>query len=142
MIEKSDFEKIGVHIIRPFKSNGRWLFKYNNQNYDMAPAGVMNSVLSPLIIGADNLIAIGCKTKGIPNPENGFNLLFSEEYFPNADVKFVFSEIKYGGWIYSVEELNLKGVIPGQSAWICPYMSFYYSKPPKVLYLKIESLNE
>lgn len=138
MSEKNDFQKIGVNIIRPFKSNGRWAFKHNGQNYDMAPAGIMDAVLSPLIIGADRLIALGCQMKGISNPEAGFNLLFSEEYFPNADVKFNFIEMKHDGWVYSVEELNLKGLMPGQSAWICPYMAFYYPEPPKTLYLKVE----
>ena len=141
-MEKTDFEKIGVHCIAPFKSNGRWVFKHKENLYDMAPAGVMDVVLSPLIIGADKLIALGCQKKEITNPENGFNLLFSEKYFPNADVKFNFLEIKYGGWIYSIEELNLKGLMPGQSAWLCPYMSFYYPKPPEILYLKIEKLND
>jgi hypothetical protein len=140
MTDKTDFEKIGVNTIRPFKSNGRWVFKHNNQTYDMAPAGIMDTVLSPLVIGADRLIALGCQMKGIPNPEAGFNLLFSEEYFPNADVKFNFVEIKHSGWIYAVEELNLKGLMPGQSAWICPYMTFYYPQPPKTLYLKVEPL--
>lgn len=139
MSEKTEFQKIGVNVLSPFNLNGRWVFKHNNQTYDMAPAGVMDSVLSPLIIGADRLIALGCQMKGIENPEGGFNLLFSEEYFPNADVKFNFDQIKYNGWIYSVEELNLKGLMPGQSAWICPYMAFYYPEPPKTLYLKIES---
>jgi hypothetical protein len=142
MSEKTDFDKIGVNVIRPFKSNGRWIFNYNNKKYDMAPAGIMDVVLSPLIIGADRLIEIGCQMKGISNPENGFNLLFSENYFPNADIKLNFKEIKHGGRIYSVEEINLKGIMPGQSAWLCPYMEFYYPQPPDVLYLKLEANDE
>lgn len=135
---KTDFQKIGVNVIRPFQSNGRWVFRHNEINYDMAPAGIMDVVLSPLVIGADRLIALGCKMKGISDPEKGFLLLFSEEYFPNADVKFNFVESKHDGWVYSVEELNLKGLMPGQSAWLCPYMTFFYPNPPKSLYLKVE----
>ena len=139
--EKTDFQKIGVNTIRPFKSKGRWVFLHNGQHYDLAPAGVMDAVLSPLVIGVDKLIALGCQMKEIQNPESGFVLLFSESYFPNADVKFNYVESKYNGWIYAVEEMNLKGLMPGQSAWICPYMSFYYSEPPKTLYLKVEAEN-
>ena len=134
----NEFQKIGVNVIRPYMSNGRWVFKMNDKVFDMAPAGIMDVVLSPLIVGADKLIALGCQKKNIPNPEKGFLLLFSENYFPNADVKFNFIEIKHNGWIYSVEDLNLKGSLPGQCAWLCPYMSFYYSEPPKTLYLKVE----
>jgi hypothetical protein len=135
----NEFQKIGVNVIRPYMSNGRWVFKMNDKVFDMAPAGIMDVVLSPLIVGADKLIALGCQKKNIPNPEKGFLLLFSENYFPNADVKFNFIEIKHNGWIYSVEDLNLKGSLPGQCAWLCPYMSFYYSEPPKTLYLKVEA---
>lgn len=135
---KTDFEKIGVNTIRPFISNGRWMFEKNGKNYDMAPAAIMDVVLSPLVIGADKLIALGCKLKNIKNYEKGFLLLFSEEYFPNADVKFILSEPKANGWIFNVEELNLKGLLPGQAAWVCPYMMMYYPEPPKTLYLKIE----
>ena len=138
LTEKTDFEKIGVNIIRPFMSNGRWMFEKNGKNYDMAPAGIMDVVLSPLVIGADKLIALGCKLKNIKDYENGFLLLFSEEYFPNADVKFTLLEPKANGWIFNVEELNLKGLLPGQAAWVCPYMVMYYPEPPKTLYLKIE----
>jgi hypothetical protein len=138
-MEKTEFDKIGVNIIRPFQSNGRWVFKHKEQILDLAPAGIMDAVLSPLIIGVDKLIAFGCDIKKLPNAENGFVLLFSEQYFPNADVKFNFKEHKMNGWTYSIEELNLKGIMPGQCAWICPYMKFYYSEPPKTLYLKIEA---
>lgn len=136
--EKSDFAKIGVNTIRPFKHNGRWVFERDGRKYDMAPAAIMDVALSPLVVGADKLIALGCKMKGIENPDSGFLLLFSEEYFPNADVKFTLGEPKANGWIYSIEELNLKGLMPGQSAWVCPYMVMYYPAPPKTLYLKIE----
>jgi hypothetical protein len=136
MIE--DFKKIGVNVIRPYISKNRWVFDIKGKEYDMAPASIMEFVLSPLIIGADKLIAIGCQKKNISNYEKGFLLIFSENYFPNADVKFVFVETKYNGSIYSVEELNLKGFLPGQCAWMCPYMTFYYPEPPKTLYIKLE----
>lgn len=138
---KTDFDKIGVNTIRPFKLNGRWVFRKPGDAtcYDLAPAGITETMLSPLVIGADRLIALGCEMRGIKNPEDGFLLLFSEEYFPNADVKFMLGEPKINGWIYSVEELNLKGLLPGQQAWVCPYLTMYYPEPPKTLYLKLEA---
>jgi len=135
---KNEYEKIGASVVYPFKKNNRWVFKKDGQVYDMAPAQATEAALSPLVIGADRIISIGCKLKNIENPEDGFALIFSQEYFPNADVKFNLVEDKFNGWIYEVEELNLKGLLPGQSAWVCPYMILYYKEPPKTIYLKIE----
>lgn len=137
MFEK-DLEKIGVKSIRPFKKNNRWVFNYEGLTYDMAPAEFTSMALSPVIVGADRIISIGCGLKNIKNPENGFNLLFSESYFPNADVKFNFIEQKFDGLLYSVEQLNVLGIPKDQSVWICSYLSLYFSSIPQTLFLKME----
>ena len=137
-MNKSDFEKIGVSVIRVFVSNGRFCFKHKETLYDLAPAQFMNFVLSPLVIGVDKLVQFGCKKKNLC-VEQGVNLLFSTEYFPNADVKFNYRNDKADGWIYDIESLNLE-VMQGQAAWICPYMKFFYSEPPNCLYLKLEEV--
>lgn len=131
-----------MNVIHPYKTGNRWVFKHGTRVLDLAPAGIMDAVLSPLIIGVDKLISLGCQKKNIPETDKGFTLLFSEQFFPNADVKLDFKEIKYNGWIYGVEGLGVKDVMPGQATWICPYMSYYYPEPPKVLYLKIEQSHE
>jgi len=138
--DKNEFDKIGVNTIKCLMHNKRWVFEKDNTLYDMAPANITDYMLSPIVFGADRLIHAGCKLKNINNPEKGFLILFSENYFPNADVKFEFSENKFDGWTYKVKELNLKGLLPDQGAWICSYMKFYYSEPPPVLYLKMESM--
>jgi hypothetical protein len=139
MTDKTDFEKIGVNTIRPFKKNGRWVFERDGRTYDMAPAEITDAVLDPLVVGADRLIALGSQAKGIKNPENGFVLMFSETFFPNADVLFTLAKPLFDGWVYDVSELNLKGLLPGQAAWVCPYITMYFPEPPKTLYLKIEA---
>ena len=83
---KTEFDKIGVNTIKCLMADGRWKFEKDNRLYDMAPAEITDYALSPLVIGADRLIGQGCKLLNINNAENGFNLLFSENYFPNADV--------------------------------------------------------
>jgi hypothetical protein len=140
MDAKSDFDKLGVNTLTCKQHRGRWVFDHKGVLYDMAPAEATDFILSPMILGADRLIRGGCSAKNISNPENGFLLLFSENYFPNSDVKFVYRENKFDGWTYSVEPMNLKGVMEGQGAWICPYMRFYYPEPPKELYLRMEPL--
>ena len=135
----SDLDKIGVKSITPFVQNGRWVFEYEGAKYDLAPAGMTEMIFSPLIMGVDQMVANAAKKKNISNPENGFTLLFSDGYFPNADVKLDLIEPKFDGWLYSIEELNLKGVMPGMKVWICPYMGFFYNnESPKVMYIKVE----
>ena len=137
----SDLEKIGVKSINPFVHNGRWVFEHEGTKYDLAPAGMTEMIFTPLIIGVDQMVANGCKQKNIQNPENGFTLLFSAEYFPNADVKLNLIEPKFNGWLYAIEELNLKDIIPGMKVWVCPYMTFFYgTEAVKTLYIKLEPL--
>lgn len=133
---KSDYDRLGVKVIRPYRRNDRWVFERDGKIFDMAPAGMTEATLSPVMVGADRVISAGCQAKGI-DPESGFNLLFSEEYFPMADVLFTLAEGKFDGWVYNVDGLNMK-VNEGQQAWVCPYLSFFYEKPPKFLYLKLE----
>lgn len=136
--QKSDFDKIGVHTIRPFKKDGRWVFRKDGRVWDMAPAQLTDVALSPVVIGADRMILAGCGLKNIPNPENGFLVLFSEQWFPGCDVKLTFKENKYDGWLYDVTSENLQGLMPGQGAWLCPYMTMYYKEPPQTIFLKME----
>jgi hypothetical protein len=136
--EKTEFDRIGVNTLRIYQKNGRWVFDKNGAAYDMAPAGFTEMSLDPLVIGADRLLATGCRMKGMATPERGFLLLFSESYFPMSDVKFVYREPKFDGWVYDVEEMNLTGLMPGQAAWMCPYMKFFYETPPRILFIKLE----
>ena len=53
---------------------------------------------------------------------------------------FEYQEPKYDGWVYKVTEMNLKGLMVGQCAWLCPYLKFYFSEAPTQLYLKIDPL--
>ncbi len=142
MTEKTEFQKLGANSLKVYQKNGRWVFDHKGTAYDMAPAGMTDYALDPTVVGADRLIVAGCRLKGIPSPESGFTLIFSEGYFPNSDVVFSYLEPKFNGWVYRVEEMNLKGLMLGQRAWICPYMGFYFGQPPSTLYLKMEPIDE
>lgn len=131
-------ENFGIKSIKPFKRNNYWAFELNGQTYDTAPADAMCLFLSPLIVGIDKIVSSICLLKELES-EKELNLLFSENYFPNADLKLNFKEQKLDGTVYSVEELNVKNVfVPGQCAWICSYISLYFSSIPQAIYLKIE----
>jgi hypothetical protein len=132
-----DYKKIGVDVLRIYKQKNRWFFKKDGVAYDMAPAEIVDFMLSPLIIGANRLIEAGFKAKGMKESSD-FYLLFSGIYFPNADVKLKYSEPKFNGWIYDIEGLNIHVDKTVTSVWVCPYLGAHYSELPRTLYLRIE----
>jgi len=141
--EIEDYKKIGVEVIKIYKSRNSWVFKRDGREYNMAPSEAVRSVLSPTILGANRVIEVGCNLKGIKNPDDGFFLLFSNDYFPNSDVKLSFQEIKFDGWVYSLEGINLDVPKIVESIWVCPYLGLHYTKGvPKTIYLRILSQNE
>jgi hypothetical protein len=137
-----EFEKIGATAIECRQQKNRWVFRRGDTYYDLAPAFTTELTLSPVILGIDRLIMIGSKLLNIKNPEDGCWLIFSENYFPKADVQFNFFEQKFDGWVYSVEEMNLKGLMTGQKAWICPYMKYFFKDAPQTIYIKIKEMED
>lgn len=139
-MKMKDFEKLGIQAISPFLRNGRWVFEQNGSIFDLAPAQLTSLALNPLVFGVDKLIQMGCNIKQI-QPEDGFYLLFSSEYFPNADVKLIKKEQKADGWTYSIEAVNIKNVMTGQCVWICAYMLKFFKESPETIFVKIEEKN-
>lgn len=141
-IDIIEYNKINVEVIRIEKNNNSWVFKRNGRIYDMAPADLVKASLAPTVLGANRIIDAGCKIKGIKNPDKGFYLLFSHEYFPKADVKLEFLESKYEGWIYSVQGLNIEVPEVVTSIWVCPYLGIHYKEIPKNLFLRMEEYED
>ncbi|RTK96325.1 MAG: hypothetical protein EKK64_04305 [Neisseriaceae bacterium] len=133
-MQKEDFEKIGAKVFIPVEKQGQWFFDYKNQTYNLAPAQIMDLVLSPLILGVDKVLTTLKEKKELKNIIVGY----SENYIPKADLKFNFKEISNNGCIYSIEELNFKGFYPGQGVWVCNYVNLFFNSPPRSLYIKIE----
>lgn len=136
----TDFEKIGAIAIECLQKNGRWVFLKDGSLFDLAPAGATEFALSPIVWGIDRLLGNGAKLLGIPNPEQGCLLVISQNFLPKSDVKLNYLEQQFDGWLYAVEELNLKGLLPGQKAWICPYMKYFFNEPPESIFVKIEGI--
>lgn len=137
LIDIEDYKKLNVEAIKIEKNKKAWVFRRNGRIYDMAPADVVKSSLSPTVFGANKVIDAGFKIKGIKDADS-FYLLFSQEYFPKADVELIFSEIKYDGWIYNIKGLNIKVPEVVTSIWICPYLGTHYKETPKHLFLRME----
>ena len=133
-MQKEDFEKIGAKVFSPIEKRGEWFFEYKNQTYNLAPAPIMDFVLSPLVLGVDKVLSKLKEKKEL----NKIIVAYSEGYIPNADLKFNFKEILTNGCLYSIEELNFKGFYPGQGVWVCNYVNLFFDSLPKSLYIKVE----
>lgn len=67
-----------INVIHPYKWEGMWVF-------DDARVGLNQE---PFVEGADTIIDKALAMKGIPEPANGFRLLFSAAPFPRHDLTF------------------------------------------------------
>ena len=109
-----------ILLIEPYRTSaGSWVF-------DDPRVGL---VKEPFISGADTMMTL--LTKGIPNADAGFRLLFSARPFPGVMVKLAWRREEIGGNWYFSPELNLEG-------WLCPAMFHYFPKAPEVIYAKAE----
>ena len=133
-MQQEDFEKIGAKVFYPVEKQGQWFFNYKNQTYNLAPAQVMAFVLSPLVLGVDEFLTKIKENKKLKN----LAIAYSQDYIPNADIKFNFKEILTNGCVYSIEELAFKGFYPGQCVWVCDYVNLFFNSLPKSLYIKVE----
>jgi hypothetical protein len=109
--------KNSINIITPYRSNGMWVFDDDRH-------GLFHE---PFVAGADKFLDY--LTADIPNSTEGFNLVFSSEFFP--DYTLYVKWTKSGGsgnWYYS-EKYNLEG-------WLCPALLKYFDEPPKEIFAK------
>jgi len=84
----------------------------------------------PFVSGSD--VLIDKATEFIPNASNGFILIFSHSFFPEANLylKWIRSA-EIGNWYYS-KEFNMEG-------WLCPALFKYFEELPETIYVKIKS---
>ena len=90
--------------------------------------------------GIDRLLATGIRLRGLEDAESGCLMVVSEGFVPKSDVRMTYLEPQFDGWLYRVEEMNLKGLLPEQKAWICPYMKYFFPSAPESLHIRIEGL--
>jgi len=132
--EKKDY----IKSIRIFKDKRNiWAFHCNKGTFGLAPAPITKKTLSPTIWGADKIIKSVTSLKEIKNPEEGFNLFFSDELFFNCDARLVFEEKFHDGWIYKIKPEFLD-FNTNQKIFACPYLKLYFKEPPQNVFVRIE----
>jgi len=109
-----------IFSIHPYKHKGLWVFDDERVGLDK----------EPFVSGADEIIDV--MVRDIPNAEDGFNILFSQEPFPGCNLVLEWNrEELTGNWYYS-KELDMQG-------WLCPALFLYFDGAPAYLYTQFRA---
>ncbi|NEP11632.1 MAG: hypothetical protein F6K14_15750 [Symploca sp. SIO2C1] len=108
-------------VIFPYRYEQTWVF-------DDERVGL---VREPFVSGIPEMIDL--IVKDIPNADQGFKLLFSQNRFPGYQVELVWEREQYGGHWYRWQQQNLEG-------WLCPALFKYFSEVPHQIYCQAEKL--
>ena len=100
---------------------GAWTFIKDKKLHYMSPSEINSASMSPIIISMEKMLELLIKHKKWSCHE--INLLYSENYFPKPDLKFIFDRIDYNGILFRIEEINTKCFLPGQMVWVCNAMN-------------------
>ena len=106
-----------LQVISPYFHQGMWVF-------DDEDDGLRKE---PFVGGADTVIDRALEAKGIPNPTEGFRLVFSAGPFPAYDLKLDWLREGDGGNWYWAEQFELEG-------WLCPALFRYFDEAPREIY--------
>jgi hypothetical protein len=106
-----------INVIYPYKYEEMWVF-------DDERVGLIQE---PFVAGADRIIEQ--MVADIPNPENGFVLMFAGTPFPGYQATLEWRREEYAGNWYHSSQLGMEG-------WLCPAMFKYFEKAPKNLYVQ------
>ncbi|MFP6613830.1 MAG: DUF6717 family protein [Pirellulales bacterium] len=120
-----------IHVIRPYKWNGQWVFDDERVDLDK----------EPFVAGADTMIDAALEMKGIQNADRGFLLIFSEHPFPSADIEINWDREESSGNVYhwQFEKDGERILIEG---WLCPALNLYYPVAPQKLHVQLREAGE
>lgn len=111
-----------ITIINPYWKYGTWCFTDD-------AIGVRDEAF---VAGADEVISY--LVQDIPNAEDGFQMMFSENPFPDYDLKVDHVESDgYSGNFYKMETESMS-----LTFWLCGCLLKYFDKAPKQIYVKIQ----
>lgn len=110
-----------ITVIKPYKWEGQWVF--DDDRVDL--------VKEPFVAGADTLIDLAIKRKGIANASEGFLLFFSATPFPSADLCLEWVREESGGNVYLWRE-------EGHEGWLCPALLKYFDAAPEKHYVQLK----
>jgi hypothetical protein len=108
-----------INVISPYKHHGMWVF-------DDPRVGLQQE---PFVGGADTMIDKA--VAGIPNANDGFVMVFSQQAFPGHQLKLEWRRNDGAGDWYWSSQL-------GQEGWLCPALLKYFERAPKEIYVQVK----
>jgi hypothetical protein len=112
--------KNSIFVIKPYRWERMWVFDDPN----------VGLVKEPFVGGAD--LMIDQATARIPNACEGFLMVFSASYFPDAKIVLEWVREEGGGNVYRWNEAEMEG-------WLCPALLNYFAVPPQKLYIQVKA---
>ena len=112
-----------VMVIHPYLHKGTWVF-------DDEDKGLARE---PFIAGIDTMLSNIVEMKGLD--KNGFSVLFSGSFLPDAHMTLDWLRADGGGNWYSCPEHGMEG-------WLCPALYKYFEEAPKKIWTIFKSFEE
>ncbi len=112
-----------LQVLRPYNYQGSWVF-------DDDRVGLTRE---PFVLGIDEMIER--LVAAIPQPEDGFRLIFSPTPFPGYGAKLEWRREESGGNWYFSSTFGIEG-------WLCPALFKYFDAAPPEFYARAEPLNK
>jgi hypothetical protein len=107
-----------IFSIRPYRWQNQWVFDDER----------VQLVKEPFVMGIPEIIESA--VAHLPDPHNGFTVLFNNSGLPGADLTLNRLYEEAGGNWYQCNQTGMKG-------WLCPALYKYYPQAPQTLYIKI-----
>jgi len=112
--------KNAIQMISPYKIRGIWVFDDATTGLVREPfVSGMGEIIDQLVLGRDD------------DYDAGFNMLFSANPFPGAELILHREEPESGGTWYTSEMHNMRG-------WLCAALFLYFTTAPDTLYVRAQ----
>ena len=105
------------------------LFPYKHENAWVFDDSTYNLMREPFVFGADTMI--DKLVADMPNAQQGFKLIFSQNPFPGYQQKLTWLREECEGNWYTDQD--------NEEGWLCPAMFHYFPQAPKTIYVKAEN---
>lgn len=112
-----------INVIQPYWHGGTWVFDDPEKDLDK----------EPFVAGADRIITLLVQAYQIPDPKDGFALVFSADPFPGAQAIMNWEREEMGGNVYSFGASMVEG-------WLCPALLRYFDAAPKQIHVEVRRL--
>jgi hypothetical protein len=110
-----------LRVLNVYRYNGMWVF-------DDEDVGLSRE---PFVSGVPEIFDKLLLSKGISG--YSFNLVFSDQKFPNCDAHAVWTKAEDGGNWYTTEIR-----CASFTGWLCPALFRYYEQAPADLYFSVQ----